>query len=254
MKTQFQGNTSKEDKFSYHFLKGDFGKKFLEEYNGIVKSDYKDNPNLKVLNLKDNVVKGSNSYSIYLVDTILSQVGFRVGLRTATPSDIQDIIDIDKNFLKVFYVDLGCVLRTKNGVKGYLARQLGEQAKEMNYKFSSENPLVFKPSDLELILDENSNSGLGFKIKESATPFNASELSNKNNNKKFSKTNEKGVPIFDKNGNRTLYTREDGLSRFSLGMDSSLDSRYDGLSNSIGSGLTYSNDNGRVVVIEGKLI
>lgn len=53
MRTQFQGNPLIEipkNIPSYNFLKGDFGKEFLEEYNEIVKSDYKDNLNLKVLN------------------------------------------------------------------------------------------------------------------------------------------------------------------------------------------------------------
>ena len=69
MKTQFQGNPLIEipkNIPSYNFLIGNFGKEFLEEYNGIVKSNYKDNSNLKVLKFTDNVIKGSNSYSIFL--------------------------------------------------------------------------------------------------------------------------------------------------------------------------------------------
>ena len=239
MKTQFQGNPLIEipkNIPSYNFLIGNFGKEFLEEYNGIVKSNYKDNSNLKVLKFTDNVIKGSNSYSIFLVNDILS----KQGLRTATSSDVQKIVNKDKSFLSGIYVDLGIVLRTKNSPNEYLAKQLGKQAKERNYEFSNKSPLVFKASDLELILDNNSDSGLGFKIKESANPFNASELNNRNDGEKFNQTNENGIPIFDKKGNRTLYTREDGLSRFYLDWDSDLYSRSGNLANS--------NDDGRVVV------
>lgn len=240
MKTQFKGNfliKLPENIPIYNFLKGDFGKEFLEEYNGIVKSDYKDNSNLKVLSFKENVIKGSNIYSIFLANKILSQTG----LRTATSTDVQKIINSDEKFLRNIYVDLGIVLRTEDNSNEYLAKQLGKQAKERKYDFSNENPLVFKASDLELILDENSSSGLGFKIKESANPFNAPKLSNKNSGKKFRITNEHGMPIFDKNENRINYTKDNGLSGFSLYRDSNLYSRDDNLANS--------DDNGRVVVL-----
>lgn len=240
MKTEFKGNPLieiPENIPSYNFLEGDFGKEILEEYNSIVNQDYKNNSALKVL-ISNGIVKGSNSYSIFLMDKILE----KEGLRTATPSDVQRIINKDNSFLRNIYFDLGEVLRTEEGANDYLAKQLAKQAKERSYKFSNSTPLVFKSSDLELIVDGNSPSGLGFKIKESATPFNASELSDKNDYKKFKTTNENGVPIFDKNGNRINYTRDNGLSRFVLG-------RGLGLYSS-GGNLAYSDDDGRVVVLE----
>jgi hypothetical protein len=221
---------------SYNFLEGDFGKEALNEYNSVVKSNYKDNSNLKVLNFKDGVVKGSNSYAIFLMNDILS----KQGLRTASPADVQKVIDNDDKFLNGNYVDLGVVLRNVNGSNEYLTGQLAKQSKDRKYKFSNSNPLVFKPSDLELILDSNSPSGLGFKIKDSASPFNAPELSNKNDNKKFKNTNKNGVPVFDKNGNRTNYTTDNGLSRFSLGRYSDLNSWNDNFAGSIGDGRVVS--------------
>ncbi len=240
MKTKFKGIPLieiPENIPSYNFLIEDFGKEILNEFYSVVKSKYKDNSNLKVLNFRDNIVKGSNSYSIFPMSEILS----KYGLRTIIPSDAQKIINKDENFLRGIYVDLGLVLRTENAPNEYLAKQLGKQARERNYKFSNEAPLIFKSSDLELILDSNSNSGLGFKIRESASPFNASELSNKNSGKTFRITNENGIPIFDENGNRTLYTRGNGLSGFGLGRDSDLVSG-DGV-------LAGSSDDGRVVVV-----
>jgi hypothetical protein len=226
---------------SYNFLEGDFGKEVLNEYNFAVKSEYKDNSNLKVLNFKDGIVKNSNSYAIFLMNKILS----KQGLRTVSPADVQKVIDNDDNFLRGAYVDLGVVLRNEDGANGYLAKQLAKQSKDRKYKFSNSNPLVFKPSDLELIADSDSPSGLGFSIKDSANLFNALELSSKNEGKKFKNTNKNGVPIFDKNGNRTNYTTDNGLSRFVLDGGSFLDSRSDYLAGS--------SDFGRVVVMNDAL-
>lgn len=187
---------------------------------------------MKVLNFSEGIVKGSNSYSIFLMNKILE----KEGLRTATFLDVQKIINKEDSFLRGVYVDLGLVLRTEDNPNIYLAKQLGEQAKQRNYKFSNSNPLVFKSSDLELILDGDSPSGLGVKIRESANPFNALGLSNKNYGKKFKHTNEIGIPIFDKNGNRTNYTRNDGLSGSGLGRLLDLYSWDDNLAGSIGGG------------------
>jgi hypothetical protein len=256
MVAEFKGKSLIEipkDIPNYNVLKGDFGKGIVDEYNSVVKSKYKDNSNLKVLNFRDNVAKGSNDYAIFLMDDIVA----KYGLRAVNPADVQKIIDINGNFLKEFYVDLGVILRNdvdlgvilrhENVANEYLARQLANQAKDKYYNFSNLNPLVFKPSDLELIVDNNSPSGLGFKIKDLANPFNAPALSYINFYRKFNKTNEDGVPIFDKNGNRTSYTEKNGLSGFGLGGVLSLSSRDDNLA--------YSNDVCRVVLINdgGKL-
>lgn len=163
------------DKISYSFLEGPFGKKILKKYNSKVKQDYGDNKNLKVLNFNKGVVKGSNVYSTILIDKILSEKG----LRTATPVDIQRIIfKYGKNTLSKIYLDLGLILRTEDftGTPLYLPRQLGKQAKDRDYYFLPEHPLVFKSSDLELIVDNHAKDGLGFKLKDSATPFNVSGL------------------------------------------------------------------------------
>lgn len=221
---------------SYNFLEGDFGREVLREYNAKVKQDYNDNPNLRVLNFNEGIVKGSNSYSIFPIFEILS----KYGLRNVSPGDVQKVINKDEDFLKGVYVDLGLVLRTVDAPNDYLAKQLGKQAKDMGYKFSNSNPLVFKSSDLELIADEDSSSGLSFNIMGSATPFNAKELCNKNDYKNFKTVNENGVPVFDKEGNRVSYTRNDGLSGFDLVRGSDLNSWYDCLADS--------NSGGRVVV------
>jgi len=234
---------------SYNFLKGDFGKEIFDEYNSRVKQGFGDNPNLKALNFSERIIKGSNSYIIFLMSEILS----KYDLRTANSADVQRIINKDENFLIGFDVDLGLVLRTQDPKNKYVfiqdpnkyfAKQLGEQAKDRDYEFSSLCPLVFKPSDLELIVDDNSPSRLGFNIKDSATPFNALELSPKNNNRRFKIANEEyGMPIFDENGNRRNSLADDGLSSFYLGGDLNLGSWNSYLG---GSNL---NDTSRIVVL-----
>jgi hypothetical protein len=222
---------------SYNFLVDKFGEEILKEYNSIVKQDYKDNSNLKVLNFRDNLVKGSNSYAVVLMNKILS----KQGLRTATPADAQRIINMDENSLKGVYTALGLVLRTENAPNEYSATQLAKQAKDRKYNFSNSNPLIFKPSDLELIADNTFRYGLGFNISEQATPFNASQLKSKNSGKNFKTTEDNGIPIFDKNGNRTNYAMNYGLH--GLGLNENLD---------LVSGVVYlalSNDFGRIVVM-----
>ncbi len=240
-KVEFKGNPLIEipkNVPSYNILEGDFGKEVLKKYNSIVEQKYKGNANLKVLNMDKGIVKGSNTYSIFLME---NDVLPEFGVRCTNHADVQRIINKDKNFLNEVYVDLGTVLRTESSPNEYLARQLGKQAKDRKYQFSNELPLVFKPSDLELILDNISPSGLGFKIKDSATPFNAKELSRKYDRKTFKVTNESGMPIFDNGGNRTNYTRDDALSGFDLDGDSGLGSRCGDLAGS--------SDVGRVVVL-----
>jgi hypothetical protein len=224
---------------SYNFLVGDFGEEVVNEYNSIGKSKFKNNPNLEVLNFKDGLVKGSNSFAVFLMN---NEVLPKYGLRTTNSADVHKVINNYASFLSGVYVDLGVVLRTEYGANGYLAKQLAKQAKDRKYEFSNLSPLVFKPGDLELIVDGNSPCGLGFKIRESANPFNAWELSSKNEEKIFKNTNENGVPIFDKYGNRTNHTTDNGLSGFGLFWGSNLDSEFGNLAQSI--------DSGRIVVID----
>ncbi len=233
----------------YNFLTNDFGCDLLKEYSSFVKQKFANNPNLLVLKFEHNIVRGSNIYSACVMDKLLS----RYKLRAPTLSDAQKIVDHNTSFLRNVYVDLGLVLRTEEGKNDYLAKQLGKQAKAFGYTFSKENPLVFQISDLELIKDNHSPFELSFNIKESAEPFNAKELSKEYNNKKFYKTDKRGIPIFDKNGKnsdeiekRTNFiqngTESDGLLGVYLGWWSDLISWLDDFS--------YSCDGGRIVTIK----
>src|SRR3989344_8991572 len=76
---------------SAFLLKGQFGKDFLQEYNGRVKRDYDNVSALKVLSFddsKDQVV-GSNPFAVVLANQILKPMG----IRTATQAELEQILN-----------------------------------------------------------------------------------------------------------------------------------------------------------------
>ena len=124
-----------------------------------------------------------------------------------------------------------------------LAKNLAEQLKHKG--ITLENPKIIYFDALDLEENPESEYGLTYKLNGRAefgkNIIDASELTN---DFMFKTINEKGIPVKDENGNRNLYTREDGLSRFVLDRDSDVLS-YDRY-------LADSDDDGQVVVIENK--
>lgn len=227
-----------------HFLEGNDAEAFLDEYNGIVEKDYNNNENLKVLSLGNinNIptIIGSNTFAAVLVNKILENQGLRV----ATLSDIERTLE-DGDTLNIkgnYYVDLGVVLRSRGDPNKYLAGNIESQVKNIGINLSS--PLVIPAYSMRLVNDKDSNYKLAFELKENAEIIEAQQLIGANHGKKFLKANEKGLPVFDKKGDRTLYSREDGLS----GLD--LDGGFSLFSGS--GGLAGSGEGGRVVVVNGE--
>jgi len=225
------------------FLKGDFGKAFLEEYKGRVGSDYKGNSNLDILHYRDNVVKGSNSFAVVLANQILSQEG----LRTATQADLEKALRTGWD-LRGTYEDTGLVLRSEEDKDYYknspLAKDLAEQVKARGISFSPKKPLMIPLIGLDL---ENAFNGyeLTFKLKEDAEIYEASVLSKKGNFNSEDIDEKTGLPRKTRSsGNRILYTRDSGLSGLGLDGGLTLGSGYESLG---GSG-----DSGRVVVVSGE--
>ena len=106
------------------------------------------------------------------------------------------------------------------------------------------NPILIYFAALDLRQDEDSAYGLAFNLNDRAklgeNIIYAPELIS---DFRFRTMNEKGIPIREDKGNRTSYTRQDGLSRFSLGRSSDVVS-FDG-------NLALSADDGRVGVVSG---
>ena len=222
-----------------NFLVGDFGRDALKEYNALVKADFKGNGALNVLSLNGNVVIGSNPYSVVLMNKVLKQAG----LRAPTPAELEQILRNDTLNLRDIYEDTALVLRTGSTPNEYLAKNLEKQVKQRGMRFSAEFPLMIPLAYLELENDADSPSGLRFRLTENSQLIEAPQLAGSEDYKKFSNTDENGLPIFDSNGNRTNYTRESGLSRLCLDRNLDLYSRY-GVGN-----LAVSGDNGRVVLV-----
>ena len=137
------------------FLRGEFGKAVLEEYNARVKEDYHDNNNLKVLGYNNKLeVTGSNSFSNILVNKIINEQG----LHTATQSDLEKIIKLNVLNLEGKYEDTGLVLRSNEDPNQYLAQHSISQLGNI------ELPLMIPLKNLELKNDDNSPYGLAFYI------------------------------------------------------------------------------------------
>ncbi|MFH1311045.1 MAG: hypothetical protein ABIH65_01425 [Nanoarchaeota archaeon] len=221
------------------FLEGDFGKAFLAEYQGKVKIDYKNANALNVLSYTDGIVKESNPFVVVLANQILKQEG----LRTANQADLERVLKTNAFNLRGTYEDTGLVLRTEGNPNEYLAKNLAEQVKARGKK-AGETPILISLNELEIVNDSNSPKGLVFKLTDEAELIYAPILNGKNNQKSFSETGKYGLPEKLGDGNRTLYTRDSGLSRLYLGRGLSLISN-DG-------GLADSGDGGRVVVVSGE--
>ena len=220
------------------FLEGDFGKEVLNEYKGRAK-DY-NNQHLDILSYKDNIVQGSNPFAIVLMNKVLNEEG----LKTASQSDLGKAIKLNALNFNGTYEDTALILRNENNPNSYLAKHLMKQIKERNK--NAKTPIMITLNQLELVKDSNSDYGLAFKLKEGAELYeNVKILNKETGNFSSEDMDEKiGLPIKLGKGNRTLHTRDSGLSRLCLGRNLGLSARDDDLANS--------DSDGRVVVVSGE--
>jgi len=223
---------------SYSFLEGDFGRQVLEEYNQLVQSEYQNASALQKLSFADDVVKGSNPFALILLNRVLQHHRKWV----ARPVDLERALDKDAINLRGTYGDSGLVLRSETNPNEYLAKHLASQIKEKGYDVGGDSVMI-PLAGLGLIHNSNSPHNLVFQLTDSSEIIYAPQLNKTNHNKKFNKANEHGLPIFEDNGSRTLYSNEDGLCRLYRCRGLGLVAGGDVLANSI--------DNGRVIVCAG---
>ncbi|MBS3066388.1 hypothetical protein J4205_01070 [Candidatus Pacearchaeota archaeon] len=175
--------------------------------------------------------KGSNLPKVILLNNL--------GIRTANTSQLYNIWYANSGFLSGTYEDVASVVLRSNGdshnPNDLLAKEL---AKSIDRSFEHSYVLT----GLKLKEDDNSQYGLILVPGKNFEYFKAPELDHLNNQKKFSRVDERGIPIFEDNGSKTLYTRQDGLSRFFIYGYSYLFS-YNWL-------LSDSDSDGRVVVVD----
>jgi len=224
----------------------------LSQYNEALKGFVSDTPSLyrdrvkkslDVFSKKNGELVGSNSFAPILLRGVLSKDS-----RLATMADIGLALERGLD-LKGNYEDVGVVLRSgKDSYENnaFLAQELEKQLKGKGINL--DNPKAIYFDALNLRRDGNSVYGLAFDLSDRAelgkTIIDAPELDHKNEGSRFSKFDERGMPVFIlQGGDKTLYTKSDGLSRLNL---------YGGLYlNSIWIDLQGSNSYGRVVVVSG---
>jgi hypothetical protein len=216
------------------FLGGEQGK----EIETSIKKDYKDFSVMQVGNYSNNIIKGSNPF--YAVG-VQSKLPF--GVRVSTQSDLENAMRIGALNFSGTYEDTGLVLRTNGDPNSYLAENLMKQVKDRLGKEAKMMPVMIPLYGMGLVKDQDSPHGLAFKLKEDAQIIYAPILkkssgSNFNSEDIDAKT---GLPTKVGKGNRTLWTRDSGLSRLCLGRNLYLSSCDDDLADSY--------DIGRVVLV-----
>ncbi|MBI2451624.1 hypothetical protein HYV50_00935 [Candidatus Pacearchaeota archaeon] len=241
-KSKFKGNFNwRVPNIIASFIEGADAEAFLEEFNGLADVDYKGNSNIKVLAYDGNVVAGSNPFAVVLANQILRPMG----IRTATPADLGRILESSSLPLRRQYEDASLVVRTDKcsyDRNTPLAQDLVKQVRARGIEPSTKNHIMIPLTGFDLTNADN-QYGLAFQLRNDVELFEAPVLIGKNNNKRFSKTDDRALPIFDEGGERRLYTQDEGLSWLCL--DSSL------YVLSYGGDLAYSDGDGRVVLIRG---
>ncbi len=221
---------------------------YKEAFEGFVKDTdglYGDRvkKSLDVFSKGGGELRGGNSFAPLLLRTVLP-----ADSRLATMADIGLALENGLD-LRGQYEDVGVVLRSGNDSyqnNDFLARDLSKQLQTKGISLDTPKALYFDALDLRR--DGNSFYGLAFDLSEKAelgkTIIDAPELDNKNNRNRFSTFNDKGMLVFEASGDKTLYTRSEGLSRLVLYRGLYLDSYWYYLQGS--------DDDGRVVVVNGE--
>ena len=218
-------------------LQGDFGKYV---HNEVISEYGSDNSFVTTKIIYDDeaqVVKGSKPGYIVAANKIIRNQG----LTTVTQADLENILENKILDLKGFYEDTALVLRSKQNPNQYLANHLAKQVEHRKGK-NFRSPVMISLCDLDLVKDNNSPYKLSFKLRESSNIIYTPILNKSGNFSSKDIIKKTGLPKkTGKQGDRTLYTRDSGLSRLYLGRDLGLGSNWGGLAGS--------DAGGRVVVL-----
>ncbi|MHA1703928.1 MAG: hypothetical protein ACTSWK_16865 [Promethearchaeota archaeon] len=228
------------------FLSGEFGRDFLEEYQGRAKADYGDAKALKDIRRNNDKVVGSNPYLVVLANQILGQVGLSV----ATSADVENMLKSRSLDLKRTDIDTGLVLTCDCGSgmagiegepNGYLARDLRKQLGE------NKLPVMIPLTGLDLRFDSESPSGLAFDLREDAEIIYGEILTSLRGKFVSADVDDKtGLPRKLDGGNREFVGISCGLSRLLMERGGSkLSARV--------LNFNYSPDGGRVVFVDPKV-
>ena len=224
------------------FLRGNFSKVVLKEFDERVQKDFGGNDALAVLsyNPQLDVIQGSNDYATVLLndcDCIKNE-----GLATATLADCERAIRAKQpglNFRGV-YVDPALVLTTDGEPNKYLAQKLMREVRARGH--AQKMPYMIPLKGLKLVNDADAQHSLAYALRDDAEIIEAPVLCKAGRFKSTDIDEKTGLPTkLDNEGDSHLYTRNSGLSR--LYLDGSLDL------NSDDGDLQDSDGGGRVVVV-----
>jgi len=182
---------------------------------------------------------GSNNLVVACLDQVAQQYGARTtNLRDLSRPEVMAIAK-DKH-----YIDARTLVARsptdsyeKNNPLLKTAYELAEEELgEIKHPFMIEN--------FNLVPDEEDKTGYGLKLvsTEAFWAHQDERLDGKHNRKSFSEVDELGLPKFDRNGSRTWFARNKGLSGLYLNSNLILDSYYENLA--------FSYDFGRVVFLK----
>ncbi len=223
---------------------GEDAKSLYETLNQDIEANYKNNPNIRVLSYDPETksIKGSNIFIASRLNELLESSG----IRTAIPSDDQ-YGDISNLVRDKFYTDFNAlILRTAGdsySSNDKIAKDIAEKIENREGKLKLPVMIVHP---LVRYSEGSSSYDLVFYLNNKTQVIEDERLNGKkySTGMKFNNVDDLGLPLFDKNGKRTWYVREDGLSRLGLDGDLVLDS--------VVGHLTDSFDYRRVVVVSGE--
>jgi len=216
-----------------NFLEGNFGEAVNEEVQG----KYEGFDAISRVG-----TKGSNPFYCVAVNEVFRDQG--LDLRTATQADLEKVLRTEALPLGGIYVDSGLALRNKGNHNEYFAKELMSQLRERN---QDEMPVMIPLYGLELEKDGDSVYGLSFKLRDDAEIIHAPILNSGGGNYSSEDVDKDiGLPRQLNGGDRRLWTgnSDSGLYGVYLNRNGGLYSNVDGLA--------FSDDFGRVVVLDGK--
>ena len=193
-------------------------KDLFREIRNYIKSEHR-NLNYK-LSFQNGTMNGSNPSLLIAVDMFLKSniPEFRIARQRDLETDLEKF--------KIFYIDSGLALRSKDNPNSAQAINLYNQLRARGLKDEDIFPMFIELRGMEITKD------LEFQLTDEST-YKQEECLNWNSGTRYSQTDDLGLPLVkDNSGTRKIWTASGGLHGTCLGSVSVLNSFVDGLSSS----------------------
>jgi len=181
---------------------------------------------------------GSTPFLAAGVDSLVRPLGIRVAnLRELSRPEVMNMIK-GKHYSDIPFLVLRS-MKDSYERNQPLIQRLAEEVEQANGTLKL--PVMISGFDVKPWPEDKKGYGIDILRREDFKAIHDERLEGKYNRKTFSKVDELGLPLFDRKGQRTLYTRDQGLSRLYLNYVLDLGSYVEDLANS--------NSIGRVVLV-----